>query len=232
MEGVCIPQWNIRGARSKSYLLHEATHNDDIDVVLLQENLDPTSRPVSLRRCQAFSLPKVPAEGNGRFILDKSNIHCSTISTPTYCGQEVGIQGVTLHLAQCTLDVYDIHNSLDTEQLELGQLLAHAASSPTFIGGDFNCTTTSYAPQAAPSQPGDSLRLPSPSLRALASTFPSPLMLSAPMSTGPSIPLTNDNFVIICHLNLPQLPLDGTQNWLIEASSKLPSINTCPVPLP
>ncbi|KAG0720375.1 hypothetical protein GWK47_048625 [Chionoecetes opilio] len=129
--------------------------------------------------------------------------------------------GVTLHLGHSTLDLHNIYKPPDVNSLELGELLAHAASSPTFIGGDFNChhpilhypgRTNSAGRQLETALTGN------PGVALLNNGEPTHLHggrldlsfvtdILRPCASWALHPtLTSDHFAIICHLNLPEFP--------------------------
>ena len=138
LQRLLILQWNIQGCGNKRNLLHEAARGEGVDVFLLQETLTPEERPISLRGYKTFAIPRVLGATQGQAILVKNSIPSIPIADPAYCGDHVDVQGVTLTLANTTLDVYNIHNRTQGN-LNIEDLLAHAAETPTFIGGNFNC---------------------------------------------------------------------------------------------
>ena len=133
-----ILQWNIQGAGNKRHLLHEAARGEGVDVFLLQETLAPENRPVSLRGYKTFSIPRVQRASQGLAILVRNTIPCRLVEDPAFCGDGVDVLAVTLTLQNTPLDVYNIYNP-ERGILNLEQVLAHAAITPTFIGGDLNC---------------------------------------------------------------------------------------------
>ncbi|MPC12346.1 hypothetical protein E2C01_005034 [Portunus trituberculatus] len=55
-----------------------------------------------------------------------------------FCGDGIDILAVSLTLQNTHLDVYNIYNPT-RGNLNIEEVFAHAAVTPTYIGGDFNC---------------------------------------------------------------------------------------------
>ena len=215
-----ILQWNIQGARTRMNLLHKAAMGEGVDVFLLQETLAPQERPVFLRGYTTFSIPRSRRVSQGTAILVRNTIPCTRVTDPAFCGEGVDVMAVTLTLRNTPLNVYNIYNPT-RGHLHMEELLAQAALTPTYIGGDFNCHHPILDSPSASNTDGRHLaRMLSeaPDVRLLnngeathlqggvldLSLISAPLAPVAEWSLHPT--LTSDHFAVRCLLDVATLP--------------------------
>ena len=201
-------------------LLHEAAMGEGVDVFLLQETLAPQERPVFLRGYTTFSIPRSRRVSQGTAILVRNTIPCTRVTDPAFCGEGVDVMAVTLTLRNTPLNVYNIYNPT-RGHLHMEELLAQAALTPTYIGGDFNCHHPILDSPSASNTDGRHLaRMLSeaPDVRLLnngeathlqggvldLSLISAPLAPVAEWSLHPT--LTSDHFAVRCLLDVATLP--------------------------
>ena len=216
---VRLLHWNINGVRNKSAILHATANEENLDIILLQETLLPSSGSFSFSGYNTFSLPRTDTD-RGLLILVKNTIPCSLVSTPIDCGDNVEVQAVKIHLADTTLTCYNIYRHMNGT-LNLGELFTQASSEPTFICGDFNAHHPILSSPSHTNEDGEHLagileEYPEMALlnngqathiaggRLDLTFLPSALRDRAQWMVHPN--LTSDHFAILTTLHLPQLP--------------------------
>ena len=201
-------------------LLHEAAMGEGADVFLLQETLAPIERPVCRRGYTTFSIPRARGVSQGAAILVRNTIPCTRVADPAFCGEGVDVLAVTLALQNTQLNIYNGYNP-PQGQLNIEEILAQAALTPTYIGRDFYCHHPILDSPSATNTDGRHLARmlnESPDVRLLnngeathlqggvldLSLISAPLAPVAAWSLHPT--LTNDHFAVRCLLDVATLP--------------------------
>ncbi|MPC31678.1 hypothetical protein E2C01_024974 [Portunus trituberculatus] len=77
-------------------------------------------------------------QARGCTILVKNTIPSKKIPRPSSCGEGVEVLAVSVQLRETHLQIYNIYSSPDCATLDASEVLSLCATSPTFLGGDFN----------------------------------------------------------------------------------------------
>ena len=107
------------------------------DIILLQETGLPEDTTARFSGYKAYHLPASDRRTLGCSILVKNNLTSELIANPVDCGDRTEVLGVTLRLANETLQIYNIYHHANSP-LDVSELLALCATTRIFVGGDFN----------------------------------------------------------------------------------------------
>ena len=132
-----VLQWNVLGLRGKRSELLQAIVEEDLDLVLLQETLEPEHVEW---RLAGYTVHALPRDGDGRrgcMVVVRSSLPHQRIPDPVHCGLGVEVMAVLLQLPGLSLTVYNVYCS-PRRQLEAGELLSLAAHTNVLVAGDFN----------------------------------------------------------------------------------------------
>ena len=131
-----ILQWNINSITSKRAALIHALKTQDVHIAILQETLSNTPN----FKISGFNVFATSRDDNNRglAILVKNHIPAKMIRNPAFCGDNVEVLAVQIHLLDTQLSIYNIYRQHANDNLNLTQLFTEAELCPTLIAGDFN----------------------------------------------------------------------------------------------
>ncbi|XP_068227962.1 uncharacterized protein [Palaemon carinicauda] len=134
-----ILNWSIDGVRAKMPSLIAVCKTEDIDVILLQETWLTSGAKFRIARYNAYTTPRIGTD-KGLAALVKTSIPTARIHNLIACGNNIKTLAVRITLLNQNIDIYSNYRKINREEpgeLQLAQLFAHTAVSPTIICGDF-----------------------------------------------------------------------------------------------